>query len=589
MKKNILLSRKYFLLLSILIVGCAAFLRLYQLDTVPPALYWEEAALGYDAYSIALTGKDHHGNAFPIVAFPSFGDYKPSGYFYLIVPFIWLLGLSEWAVRLPSALFGIATVIGVGVLARMLTEKIWVGRTLPQLRLAQLVGMGVAAFSPWLLQFSRGGWEVNVASSLLLWSVIVGLSAVVEQPTQRRFIKILCCFVLAGLSMYVYHATRVIAPALLVALTYWWVSPLQAFRKNGLKKLITRVKSLLLPGVILLLIVLPILISSRDVTTQQRFAETSITGDGQYVIESNRLRETTGNTLLSRLFTHRYLILGHQVAVAFASHFSLDFLFLSGDLNPRHSTGYTGILSLPDALWLVIGIVTVASLAWREKEARPYVFLLSWWLVVGLLPASITKAYPHALRTLPAAPVLLVLVSLGLWQSLLWLRKTFPPKSAGVIAAGALSLIALYWLGTWRYYMKIYPVMSQADWQYGYKQMVAKVDQLKTTYPDQEVFITREYGRPAMYYWFYTKTSPADVQAAEATALKDQAEFLQFENISFVNSVNEAKPGIVASSLKGYEQLSRDSSSVEKLDEVKDLKGNVVWVISRVNQATPVQ
>lgn len=586
MKKNILLSQKSFFLLSILIVCCAAFLRIYKLDTVPPSLYWEEAALGYDAYSIALTGKDHHGNAFPIVAFPSFGDYKPSGYFYLIVPFIWLLGLGEWAVRLPSALFGIATVIGVGVLVRVLAEKTQLSKTLPQLRLAQLIGMAFAAASPWLIQFSRGGWEVNVASSLLLWSVICGLTAF---SGQRHFIKVLSCFTLAGFSMYVYHATRVIAPVLLIAFTVWWVSPLQLFHKNGLRKIWERVKPLLLPGVILLLLVLPILISGRDVSTQQRFAETSITGDGQYVTESNRLRQIAGDSLLSRLFSHRYLILGHQVAVAFASHFSPDFLFLSGDQNPRHSTGYTGILNLPDVLWLVIGVVTVLSLAWRKKEDRPYVFFLGWWLVVGILPASITKAYPHALRTLPVAPVFLSLVSLGFLQSLLWLRETLSSRVIVMIAAGALCVITAYWLGTWRYYIKIYPVMSQADWQYGYKQMVEKVDQLRAISPDQAVFITREYGRPAMYYWFYTKTPPADVQAAEATAPKDQAEFLQFENISFVNSVNEAKPGIVVSSLKGYEQLSRDFSSVEKLDEVKDLKGNVVWVISRVNRATPVQ
>src|SRR3989344_5582438 len=91
----------------VLIIGLAAVLRLVGLGSNPPSLYWEEAALGYDAYSLWRTGKDYHGNSFPLVAFPSFGDYKPSLYFYVAAPFVGTLGLSEMAVRLPSALAGL--------------------------------------------------------------------------------------------------------------------------------------------------------------------------------------------------------------------------------------------------------------------------------------------------------------------------------------------------------------------------------------------------------------------------------------------------------------------------------------------------
>ena len=86
----------------------AAFLRLYKLNTYP-ALNADEAAIGYNAYSILETGKDEHGNQWPI-HFQSFNDYKPGFYIYLVMPFVKVLGLNEWSVRLPNALLGIASV-----------------------------------------------------------------------------------------------------------------------------------------------------------------------------------------------------------------------------------------------------------------------------------------------------------------------------------------------------------------------------------------------------------------------------------------------------------------------------------------------
>jgi len=110
------MKNKWITLTIIGLLSLGLFLRAYRVTASPPSLYWEEAALGYDAYSILQTGKDHHGSAWPIMAFESFGDWKPSFYFYTVVPFIKLLGLNVWAIRLPSALAGVFTVLGIGYL-----------------------------------------------------------------------------------------------------------------------------------------------------------------------------------------------------------------------------------------------------------------------------------------------------------------------------------------------------------------------------------------------------------------------------------------------------------------------------------------
>src|SRR3990172_8619262 len=90
----------------IIVLVVAAFLRLWKLGKIPPHLTSDEAALGYNAYSILKTGKDFWGESLPIV-FKSFGDYTPGLYVYLAAPFIGVMGLNELSVRLPNAIFGV--------------------------------------------------------------------------------------------------------------------------------------------------------------------------------------------------------------------------------------------------------------------------------------------------------------------------------------------------------------------------------------------------------------------------------------------------------------------------------------------------
>ncbi|KKQ96399.1 MAG: hypothetical protein UT23_C0032G0001, partial [Candidatus Woesebacteria bacterium GW2011_GWA1_39_12] len=57
------------------VILLALFLRVYKLGDIPPSINWDEAAVGYNAFSIANFGRDEWGNVFPLV-FKSFEDYK---------------------------------------------------------------------------------------------------------------------------------------------------------------------------------------------------------------------------------------------------------------------------------------------------------------------------------------------------------------------------------------------------------------------------------------------------------------------------------------------------------------------------------
>ena len=103
-------NRKTIWVLLVAIILLAGILRLWQLGGIPPSPDWDEAALGYNAFSILQTGRDEFGKFLPVVL-RSFDDYKPALYAYITVPSVLIFGLDVFAVRLPSAIIGTLTTL----------------------------------------------------------------------------------------------------------------------------------------------------------------------------------------------------------------------------------------------------------------------------------------------------------------------------------------------------------------------------------------------------------------------------------------------------------------------------------------------
>src|SRR3972149_1225960 len=166
--KNLKLRNK---LLLIGIILLAFILRFWKLDQYP-ALNADEAAIGYNAYSLQETGKDEHGNNWPI-HFQSFNDYKPGFYFYLVLPFVKILGLNEWAVRIPGATLGVLTVLTLYFLVKELfadRQKFSIFSF--QFSTAEIAALFLA-ISSWHIHFSRGGWEVNAATFFITFGILM--------------------------------------------------------------------------------------------------------------------------------------------------------------------------------------------------------------------------------------------------------------------------------------------------------------------------------------------------------------------------------------------------------------------------------
>lgn len=101
------------LLAASLIAGIA--LRTIRLDQVPPGLHHDEACDGYDAYSIFLTGRDHHGNFLPIIA-QGFNDYRMPLFDYSLVPLVAAFGLKPAVVRLGAAIWGSLDLVAIAII-----------------------------------------------------------------------------------------------------------------------------------------------------------------------------------------------------------------------------------------------------------------------------------------------------------------------------------------------------------------------------------------------------------------------------------------------------------------------------------------
>ncbi len=143
-----------------IIVILAAGLRLIGLDKYPAGFTPDEAAFGYNAYSLLKTGHDEWGIPFwqlPFTNLRSFGDYKMPLYAFLTVPSVTLFGLNEIAVRLPNAILGILAVVVIYLFGRKLTGN---------KNTAQIAAL-MLAISPWHMPLSRGAFEANLITFFL--------------------------------------------------------------------------------------------------------------------------------------------------------------------------------------------------------------------------------------------------------------------------------------------------------------------------------------------------------------------------------------------------------------------------------------
>jgi len=456
-------NKKIILLSAILFL--ASILRFYKLSSNPPSLYWDEVSIGYNAYSISETGRDEYGQSFPLF-FKSFGEYKLPLPIYLTSLSVKLLGPTPLAVRLPSALAGIITVLFTYLLVKRLFS-------VPS---APLLSALLLAISPWHLQFSRPSFESNFATLFLVLGTFLFIKAI----ESRRFFSWLfagLCFVL---SFYAYYTPRLLAPFIILALLFFYR-----------RYIFPQLKTIFFSQIPSLILLIPLLLFMLQPESRARMRQVSI----------------LSQPLTNPIYPHRYLDYFHQFSRSYLQHFSPKFLFLpAGDANSRHAPRHTGLLFITTLPIIALGLRRLVS----NSTSRPV--LLITWLLAAPLAASLTINTPHALRSLPLIIPLVIAFALGI-QAL----KKYPKLL--IILCLTLSFELFIYLNDYYY---LTPKLTASEWGDGYQQLVTY---LKNDAPDhQEVWVTGKYWQPYIYFAFYQPFPPDEFQSQGS----DHGRFDQF-------------------------------------------------------------
>ncbi|MDO8658056.1 MAG: phospholipid carrier-dependent glycosyltransferase, partial [Candidatus Levybacteria bacterium] len=185
-----------------LIVIIASFLRFYDLGENPPSLSWDEAAWGYNAYSLGIDGRDEFGRFLPLDYLESFGDFKPPLYAYVSIIPVKIFGMTEFGTRFASAFFGVLTVLAT----YFLTKRIFFGKLKNQDSKPKIIALFSALFlaiSPWHVNLSRAAFEANVATFFIIAGVLLFLTAVAG----KKWLLLLSVFSFV-LSIYTFNTAR---------------------------------------------------------------------------------------------------------------------------------------------------------------------------------------------------------------------------------------------------------------------------------------------------------------------------------------------------------------------------------------------
>jgi 4-amino-4-deoxy-L-arabinose transferase-like glycosyltransferase len=349
----------------------AAFFRLYRLTEIPPGMHYDEAFYAFDVLRL-LQGQF-------AIFFPANNGREPL-YIYLAMVAVANLGAQAIALRLTSAIIGIATIPLIYGFARALFSPSLSqgeGRGEGSSRIAALAAL-FSAISVWHIYYSRYGLRVILAIPLAILALWFSWRAL-----KRR--NLLRDYALAGLftalTTYTYLSGRLL-PLILIALTF---SAILLDRRQAANYL----KGLGVTGVVAFALFLPL---------------------GLYFVMNPE--QFTAHSANLSIFDPR--VGGGDVVGAAWSNLGAvaGMFFIRGDHALFRNVAHRPVFDPFVAILFVIGvgILLHALLAPRvARQERLRAILLAVCLVVFLGTSVLSDDPPNFTRTLNAAPFVMML------------------------------------------------------------------------------------------------------------------------------------------------------------------------------------
>jgi hypothetical protein len=362
------------------VVAAVCAFQLWVSRDNPPGFFRDEAAIAYNADTIAHDGRDEYGARFPLY-FSSFLDYKSPTFVYGLAGVFLVTGPSKSSARGFAAVCMLAAVLLIGWLGYVRTGRASVG-------VATVAGAG---FSPWLFELGRVAFEVAI-EPLFLCLVLLGVERASRLKLWTPFTALPVALALGAIT-YAYAGGRLLAPLLAAALV------VVATRKRW------RWVATVWLGFAVTQIPLLLYSHAHPGALSRRFDATS------FITPDMSPWEIVGRTIFNYL---QDLQLWQYV--------------VSGDSKPYAHTPGTSALLAAAVVLAVAGLVLVL----RRHRSDPFWRFAVAALLVSPVPAALTIDRFHAVRLAPFA-VMLAVIAIPALDAVL----RIPRLAAALALAGA--------------------------------------------------------------------------------------------------------------------------------------------------------
>ena len=316
----------------------------------------DEASAGYEAYSLMKYGEDRNGIKMP-VHFIAWGSGQNALYSYLCIPFIKILGLSEFSLRLPMALIGCVSIVAFYFLIKNIFDKN-----------AALMGMFFISIAPWHIMKSRWALESNLFPDLILYCVLF----MVLYLNKKKKIYICLAAFLLGISAYSYGTAYCFIPVFIIPIFVYFIVKKKISIKDGI---IVAIISLITA----LPMILFVIINTFQMNSMDLFF---ITIPRLYV--SRHMEKAS-------VFSGDFLRLTYENFKA-----TMDVILIQEDGLPWNSIKYYGITYIISIPFIVIGLLAMI----KEKNNKAQRFILLMWGLAAFAVSCIVEVNINRINVL---------------------------------------------------------------------------------------------------------------------------------------------------------------------------------------------
>jgi 4-amino-4-deoxy-L-arabinose transferase-like glycosyltransferase len=446
----------------------ALFLRLVYLDRVPYGFHVDELDAGYVGRYILLHGKDIFGNSWPL-SFDRFGDYRPTGIFYLSGLSTFIFGINEFAVRFPTVLIGALTIFPAYYFTNSLIKN----------KATSILSALILSILPWHIILSRATSEAIIG----FFFVILGMGFLLNGVKKDNSNLVLLGTFNLLISYLFYHSFRLLCPLILI--------PYILFPDISHK-----IRKLLLGS--LLLVFLLTMIFTFSKSGGGRFNQVAFFNNPTLsnTTESLISGDKDINLLLTRSIHNKIVIFSREFAKQYFGFLSPQFLIFDWWYPKRYFIPEQGLIFFSFFILLIAGSVTLS----KSEISKWGKYCIIYFLICSIIPAALTyEDSPNINRSIFLILPLIMLISLGIFNLYVYLKSS---KTYKAIIPMILFSIVLEFL----YFSHQYFVHASSSISFlrndGNREIVKLIQLKKSNY--SKVYMSGLDYLP-FYYLFYQK------------------------------------------------------------------------------------